>query len=204
MSGLTIAQHERSEHWHFRTQLFIQEADTIRTGKIVFLGNSITEGFDLEKYFSQTRPVNRGISGDHIDGLLERYDYSVLKLLPSKLYILIGINDIGAGDADSLILVNYKKLMTKIAATLPEKTVFIQSILPTTSEWSNCPVAQIQRLNRTIRDYSLHFGFNWINLYDKFVTEDHYLNPSLTSDGLHLNERGYDLWASILNEHGLK
>jgi len=100
---LCLAQHEKTEHWHDRTKLFISDLDSLSKGEIVFLGNSITEGFDLEKYFPDTVPINRGISGDHTDGLIERLEYSIITLEPSKLFILIGINDIGAGDNSSVI-----------------------------------------------------------------------------------------------------
>jgi lysophospholipase L1-like esterase len=204
LPAILVAQHKRSEYWHSRTAVFKNEAKTMDTNKVVFLGNSITEGFDLEKFFPETKPVNRGISGDHIDGLLERFDYSVQKLKPSKLFVMIGINDIGTGDSDSLILANYQKLLRKILKTLPNSRIYIQSILPTTSRWGNCPVDKIQRINESIREFSIRFGFKWIDLYSKFATTKGYLKDDYTIDGLHLSSKGYVYWAVILKKHGLK
>jgi lysophospholipase L1-like esterase len=174
------------------------------TSNVVFLGNSNTEGFDLEKFFSESKPVNRGISGDHIDGLLERFDDSVLKLKPSKLFVMIGINDIGAGDSDSLIQSNYQKLLRLILKSLPKTRVYIQSILPTTAIWANCPVEKIKRTNKFIQDFSTRFGFTWIDLYSKFATKEGYLINDYSIDGLHLNSKGYVNWSAILKNHGLK
>ena len=202
--ALLVAQHKRTDYWQSRTALFKKEAETMDTNKVVFLGNSITEGFDLEKFFPEDKPINRGISGDHIDGLLERFDYSVQKLVPSKLFVMIGINDIGTGDSDSLILGNYQKLLRKILKSLPNTRIYIQSILPTTEIWGNCPVDKIQRINNSIKDFSIRFGFNWIDLYSKFASSSGYLKKDYTIDGLHLSSKGYVYWAVILKKYGLK
>ena len=202
--ALLFAQHKRSDYWHTRNALFEKEAGTMDSNKVVFFGNSITEGFDLEKFFPETRPINRGISGDHIDGLIERFESSVLKLKPSRLFVMIGINDIGTGDSDSLILANYQKLLRLMLKSLPNTRIYIQSILPTTAVWGNCPVDKIQRMNGFIKDFSTRFGFNWIDLYSKFATKEGYLKEDYTIDGLHLSSVGYVYWAVILKKYGLK
>jgi lysophospholipase L1-like esterase len=202
--SLLVAQHKRSDYWFKRTELFKTEVQMLDTNKVVFLGNSITEGFDLEKYFPESKPINRGISGDHIDGVLERFDYSVSQLKPSKLFVMIGINDIGTGDPDSMIVSNYQKLLRKILKTLPDTKIYIQSILPTTAVWGNCPVDKIQRINGLIKEHSTRFGFNWIDLYSKYTTNEGYLKQDYTIDGLHLNSKGYVYWAVILKKYGLK
>jgi lysophospholipase L1-like esterase len=201
--SLISAQHTRSDYWQDRTSQFKKEAETMDTNKVVFLGNSLTEGFNLDKFFPESKPINRGISGDHIDGLLERFDHSVQNLKPSKLFVMIGINDIGTGDPDSLILSNYQKLLRKILKSLPDTRIYIQSILPTTSQWGNCPVDKIQRINTFIKDFSTRFGFNWIDLYSKFATKEGYLKKDYTNDGLHLNSKGYVYWSVLLKKYGL-
>ena len=192
------AQHARTEHWNKRNRQFFEEFQTIKPGKIVFLGNSITEGFDLNLFFPEFQPVNRGIVGDHIDGLLERIETSVFKLQPSKLFILIGINDIGAGDPDSLILSNYKLLFDTLSAKLSSTEIFIHSVLPTTKKWKNCPREKIVRLNEQIKQMTVIYNFTFINLYPLFSTKEGYLKENLTRDGLHLNLTGYKLWADLL------
>jgi hypothetical protein len=198
------AQHVRTDHWRERNQGFISELDTIKPGRIVFIGNSITEGFDLGRFFPHSNPINRGISGDHIDGLLERLETSVIRLKPSRLYVMIGINDIGAGDPDSLIMDNYRRLTAALGHSLPDSTVYFNSILPTTALWSNCPVDKIVRLNKKLRSLVKTFGFNWIDLYPLFDDGTGHLRAELTRDGLHLNETGYRVWVQVLEKTGLR
>ena len=71
----------------------------IGSGKIVFLGNSITEaGGDWNKRFvSANKIVNRGISGDITEGVLSRLD-EIIHYKPIAVFILIGINDIFNAD----------------------------------------------------------------------------------------------------------
>ena len=201
--GILMGQNERTEHWYERNQLFNQELSVSGPAKNVFLGNSITEGFDLEYFFPGIPVVNRGIAGDHIDGLLERLDNSVLKLKPARLYVLIGINDIGRSDPDSLILSRFTILLDSIS-TLPHSTeIYLTSILPTSSSWANCPPEKIIRLNQAIEKLSDKYKMNWLNLYPLYVSEDSSLKPELTSDGLHLNQAGYQIWANELNKTGI-
>ena len=201
--GILMGQDQRTEHWYERNQLFSQELSASGPGKNVFLGNSITEGFNLEHYFPGIPVVNRGIAGDHIDGLLERLGNSVLKLKPARLYLLIGINDIGRGDPDSLILSRFTTLLDSIA-TLPDSTeIYLTSILPTSSRWANCPPEKIIRLNQAMEKLSVKYNMNWLNLYPLYVLEDRSLKPELTTDGLHLNEAGYQIWANELNKTGI-
>lgn len=203
LSGNLLSQNQRTEHWQNRNQQFIREMSEPGTGNIVFLGNSITEGFDLQGYFPGVPAVNRGISGDHIDGLLERFDNSVRALRPAKLSVLIGINDIGRGDTDHLILARYTSLLDSISI-LPDSTeIYLTSILPTSSRWTNCPPGKIVRLNYAIEQLAGKYRMNWINLYPLFASKDNYLKPELTSDGLHLNQAGYEIWVDELNKTGI-
>ncbi len=105
----------------------------------VFLGNSITEGFDLEIYFPGYEIANRGIVGDHLDGLVERLDNSVLSLKPQKLFLMIGINDIGDRRSDEYLKEMFVTLIDTLIISLPETEIYLHSMLPTSPRWKNCP-----------------------------------------------------------------
>jgi lysophospholipase L1-like esterase len=202
-SGMINAQTERTMHWQQRNKQFNSEYHNLPEGRIIFLGNSITEGFDLNKYFPDEAPINRAIAGDHLDGLLERLDSSVVLLKPSRIYLLIGINDIGRGDVDSLILARYNMLLTRFHKDLPGTQIFVNSILPTSAKWSNCPREKIIRLNEQIQEMTESFQYNWINIYLLFAGPDGYIRDAFTNDGLHLNQAGYEVWSSQLQKTGL-
>lgn len=72
---------------------------------------------------------NRGVSGDTTFGVLERLD-EVTEGHPSKIFLLIGINDISRNFPDGQILQNYKEIISRIQKESPKTKVYIETILP--------------------------------------------------------------------------
>ena len=70
------------------------EVKDILNPNYVFLGDSITALYDLNKYYDGLPVVNSGISGETTDDIVKNLQDRVYKYNPSKVIILIGINDI--------------------------------------------------------------------------------------------------------------
>ena len=113
-----------SEHWIERCNDFLKEPRS--KGGIVFLGNSLTEFFNLS-VFGDTSIINRGIRGDFTEGLLKRID-EVISLQPSKLFIEIGINDIFEKVPLEEINDNYEKLIERIKKIVPKQRFIYNQI----------------------------------------------------------------------------
>ena len=60
---------------------------------IIFLGDSLTEWFELGKYFPGLAIINEGIAGDTTYGVLQRLE-AIIKKPAKKIFLMIGINDI--------------------------------------------------------------------------------------------------------------
>src|SRR5208283_263374 len=89
-TGFTNVWAERHAAW--------QRDTNNENGSVVFLGDSITQGWTaLAKVFPDFKVVNRGIGGDTTRGILYRLNADVLALKPAAVVLLIGINDIGLG-----------------------------------------------------------------------------------------------------------
>ncbi len=187
----------KTPHWHVCVQQFA--AEPIRPGCYLFLGNSITAAFDLARHFPGWPAVNRGIAADHIDGLLDRLEGSVFVQQPARLFLLIGINDIGRGCPLEHMQLLYAGLVDTLQLRLPECRFFLQAILPTTAKWKNCPPQTIRSMNHFIAALAQERRMTYVDLHAAMAdTSGDYLNPELTSDGLHLNETGYDIWREVL------
>ena len=195
VSSLFSQNRERTEHWQSRNQQFNIEMDSIGHPDNVFLGNSITEGFDLETFFPGHEFANRGIVGDHLDGLIQRLDNSALNLKPKKLFLMIGINDIGDKRSDEYLISMFIALVDTLVTSLPETDIYMHSILPTSPRWKNCPPDQIKRVNVFLELLAQENELVFINLYPHFMGDTKYINPDLTRDGLHPNQAGYQVWA---------
>src|SRR5690625_1633047 len=72
----------------------------IAKGQILFVGSSLMEQFPINE-FQQTLDkkliiYNRGVSGFITEGLLSVMDTCIFELVPSKIFINIGTNDIAS------------------------------------------------------------------------------------------------------------
>jgi len=171
-------------------------------GKIVFLGDSLTDICDWSELLNNNDIINRGISFDTTDGVLNRIS-EVTRLNPSKVFIMIGINDIGKGRSTKDIINNYKKILDYIKVNSKSTTIYVQSLLPinkdifkTTTKDEN-----IINLNKELVELCNSYGVKYINLYPLFVVDNNKLNPEYTVGGLHVNGKGYLVWKKAIAQY---
>jgi lysophospholipase L1-like esterase len=187
-----------SEHWQERLNEFRRQPRT--SGRIIFMGNSLTELFDLT-ILGDTTILNRGITGDFSEGLLKRLD-EVISLKPSKLFLEVGINDLVEHVSVREVTNNYKKIVEQVRLKSPDTQIFIQSLLPvkmtssffTSSEDVN---EVVKEQNKELKALASQLHVSFVNLYDNFVLSGE-INPRLTWDGVHLVDEGYAIWKGLL------
>ena len=77
------------------TMVSVKSEAPIPKGEIdvAFLGDSLTDGYDLEKYYPEFKTANRGIAGETTGGLESRLQVSVYDLKPKVCVMLIGANN---------------------------------------------------------------------------------------------------------------
>jgi lysophospholipase L1-like esterase len=163
----------------------------------IFLGNSITAGFDLH-VFRRLAMVNEGVGGDFTSDVLRRLP-KILDRNPARIFLMIGINDLLGGVPFSNIRRHYEKIITLIQSKSPETKLFIQSVLPTRLDSAfginnEDAMAKIGKLNTFLESYCKNNKLDFINLYPYFLGPDGRLDSALTTDGLHLSSAGYQLW----------
>ncbi len=188
------------DHYKKRTALF--EKEKVKEGSIVFLGNSITEGGDWKKLLNDSTAVNRGIGGDITFGLMQRL-HQVVRIKPSKLFLLIGINDLSKGIPEDVVLENIFLLITEIKKQTPATQIFVQSILPVNPSFKNFPKdyglqEQVNTINTQLSKIEARFGYKYVDLYNQFTDANGLLRSDLSTDGLHLNAAGYAHWVRVL------
>jgi lysophospholipase L1-like esterase len=193
---------------HYPQRIARFEKEPVITGRIIFLGNSITEIGKWDQLLGDSTVINRGISGDISFGVLKRLD-DIIKRQPSKLFIMIGINDIGKDIPDVVIADNYRKIITTVRAGSPSTKIIVQSILPVNPDVPNFPQhydkqEHILAANKLIRQVSEDLHCLYVNLHDLFIDSSGRLDAKYTIDGLHLNPRGegYGIWINELKKQG--
>ncbi len=180
-------------------------ADKKSEKDFVFLGNSITAGGNWAKLLDLPNAKNRGISGDITFGVLERLN-EVISGKPAKVFILIGINDISRNIPDSIILRNYKTIISRIRKGSKRTRIYFYTLLPVNSEFNKFKNhygkdKHILWLNEQIRNFK-DKQLTIIELYPQFIDGANHLRADLTKDGLHLNDAGYKIWCDFLKNEG--
>ena len=184
----------------------------IGKNKIVFLGNSITYSMrHWDKKFNVKNIVNRGISGDYSDGILERLD-EIIYYKPLAVFLLIGLNDFfddnttRPGRTPEYVAKNILTAAKTIKQGSPETKIFIQTIMPINNQqyldekpqvnflWPTYYPSVNQQINATNKILKENHEFEIIDLHPLYLNNDQSMKRELSIDGVHLNENGYNIW----------
>jgi lysophospholipase L1-like esterase len=164
--------------------------------KIVFIGDSITEGWGgAEPELFTNGYVNRGIAGQTTPQLLLRFYQDVIALKPRTVHIQAGTNDI-AGNTGPESPQDFKNnIMAMVElAKLYQIRVLLGAIPPARKyDWSPTvmPTAHILELNNWMKTYAQRRGITFVDYYAVLADKAGDFNPSLTPDGVHPNAAGF-------------
>lgn len=193
--------------YHFQKKSLFEELP-IRSGDIVFLGNSITDGCEWSELFSNPKIKNRGISADRTQWLLKRLD-PIVKGKPKKLFLMIGINDLAADVAPETIVANIKKLLERFAAESPRTKIYVQSILPVNGvdiksrfkkhRTQNERVVATNKMLRALCEGRKNTLY--VDLFPALADANGRLDKRYTNDGLHLMGAGYVAWKKAIEKY---
>lgn len=187
-------------HWTNRVNGFRMQNEPFQN--VVLLGDSITEGFDVGKYFPGRRVLNRGIGADVIGndlpetdnrGVLKRLNESVYDCSATDVFLLIGVNDFGSGRTPEVMEEGYRDILAQIKKEAPRVRVHVQSVLPTRDKYAKHN-ANIVDFNGRIKKLAEANGCDYIDLHALMIDDKAELKAEYTNDGLHLNEAAYRVW----------
>ncbi len=171
--------------------------------RIVFMGNSITEGWinTDPDFFSGKSYVNRGISGQTTPQMLVRFRPDVINLKPAVVVILAGTNDIAGNTGPSTLEMIMDNLISMAELAKANKIkVVLSSVLPAFDyPWKPGmqPVEKIAALNAMIKNYADQNGIVYLDYYSAMADERKGLPKELSGDGVHPNKKGYDVMAPL-------
>ena len=205
LTGINSAQSKTKYSPYYLHSKSMFESLPNTSGEIIFLGNSITDGCNWTELFQDLRVKNRGISGDVTEGILNRLD-EVTESNPSKVFIMIGINDLARGKSKKEILDNYKIIVDRIIQASPKTEIYIESILPVNEKYGRfknhySKADSIVSLNNNLENLAKEKGQTYVDLYSSFVDNNGKLKDEFTEDGLHINGDGYQLWKSLVEKY---
>ena len=164
----------------------------------LFLGDSITYYYDLDKYYEGLPVVNSGISGDTTEDILNDMKGRVFDYNPSKVFLLIGTNDLIHDISVDDIVSNIEKIIDEINSNKPQTQIYVESVYPVNDNLDEDMVDvrnndDIMKINEKVKEYCDKNDYIYINMYDKLLDDDGNFNEEYTDDGLHPNSRGYEV-----------
>ena len=180
------------------------ERYTYNKESIVFLGDSITSRCDLDKYFPSHNIYNSGIAGNMTKNILENMENRVFVYNPTKVFILIGTNDLVYSGLDNDgIKNNIEEIINKIYEKNSNTKIYLESIYPVNTSLNKEIVEtrtndNIKDLNNKIEKICDNNKCTYINMYDNLTDKNGNMKRIYTVDGLHLNKIGYKVVANKL------
>ncbi|MDR3752737.1 MAG: GDSL-type esterase/lipase family protein [Terracidiphilus sp.] len=192
---------------HFKEANAMLGAAKTGEDRVVFMGDSITQGWKLDQSFPGKPYVNRGISGQTTPQMLIRFRQDAIDLKPKVVVILAGTNDI-AGNTGPMTLEQTEGNIASMAelAAANGIRVVLCSVLPAYDyHWAPglTPAPKIAQVNAWLRDYAAQKGYVYVDFYSAMKDERGGLPATLSADGVHPLPAGYAVM-SPLAEAGIE
>jgi lysophospholipase L1-like esterase len=173
---------------------------------LYFVGDSITDWWSNPRYgekiwtreFSGWNPGNFGISGDRTQHVLWRLQNGELEGVKPKLFVMmIGTNNLGTHTNEQIVAGN-AAILKELQRTNPQAKVLLLGIFPRASKTSDKPTTRIPVINKELEKLADGKNVLFMDLAPKFLDADGNLPKETFPDGLHPNDKGYEIWAEAI------
>jgi lysophospholipase L1-like esterase len=177
-----------------------------RSPKLVFIGDSITHGWEnagqqvWERHFAKYDAVDLGFSGDRTENVLWRLQHGELDgIKPKAVVMMIGTNNTGDRQEDPrTTAAGIKRLLDEIRARLPESKILLLAIFPRDEQPTSRLRQLNDRVNGLISGYADGRQVVFLNINESLANPDGTLSRDVMPDLLHLSDKGYGLWAKSI------
>jgi lysophospholipase L1-like esterase len=188
--------------WASRLDGFrLQDAKSPATpGGTLFVGSSSIDFWKtLDADFGSSHPINRGIAGAELSDCVELFSELVAPYAPSRIVLYAGDNDLAAGKSPEQVAAELNSFLAKVSEKLPGTKVAYISIKPSPSRRALLP--KIDKSNRLARSLSARYPqMTYIDVYSPMLDPTGAPRADLfRADALHMNEKGYAIWARQLH-----
>lgn len=208
--AVQTAQAQQNDDWpnlkKYREANARLNAPAANEQRVVFMGNSITEGWINQRpEFFKGRPyINRGIGGQTTPQMLIRFRADVVALRPKVVVLLCGINDIAGNTGPSTLEMIEDNIasMTEIALANNIKVV-LSSVLPAYDfPWrpNMEPAPKVMALNKWIKAYAAQKKVVYLDYFSAMVDERNGMKSIYHTDEVHPNKAGYAVMEPLVEQ----
>jgi lysophospholipase L1-like esterase len=165
---------------------------------IVFTGSSSVRLWkSLEESFPEHQIINTGFGGSQTSDLLLHLNSLVLKYKPVKVFIYEGDNDISAKKKPKHIIQTTNKIIQEIRNQNPSTQIVLISAKPSISRWRLR--GKYKRLNKKFQGLSKEDMYlSYVDVWNPMLDGRKLKKDIFISDGLHMNQKGYDIWYTAM------
>ena len=192
---------------HDRNVELAQRAKDNANARLVFLGDSITQGWESvpaiwAHEFAAYSPLNLGVSGDRTEHVLWRLEQGAYdRLRPSLFVIMIGTNNTGHRmDPPADIAAGVQEILAQLKRRYPMARLALLAIFPRGEKPDDPARANNNAVNALLVPIAKQAGAEWLDITRAFVDSNGLLSKTLMPDLLHPNSRGYEVWANAIRD----
>ena len=180
----------KEDYYNAKIEMYAEQNKSLTDYEVdvTFVGDSLTDGYDLEKFYPQYKTLNRGIGGDTTFGVEKRLKVTLYDVKPKVAVMLIGANNV------STMFENYEKILISFKENLPQTKIVLLSLTSMGGEhWGKNN--QLSAFNNVkIKMLAEKYGFEFVDLYSPLLNiEDNEIYDEYTTDGGHLTPKGYEV-----------
>ena len=198
-SSVTVPESEAVDDSYFADAVFVGDSRTE--------GLKMYSGLDSSQFFSSVGMDVDKVFTDQVvslNGQLLTVAQALEQASYSKVYIMLGINELG-WVYESVFADNYARIIDTIRESHPDATIYVQSILPV-SQWKDgsndiYTNANVVRLQKALVAMCEEKGVNYVNVAEGIQDEQGYLPSESTQDGVHLTPEYCQRWMDYLKTH---
>jgi lysophospholipase L1-like esterase len=166
--------------------------------RIVMLGDSITRAGEWESLLHLHKVINRGVAGYSTGDVLREVNETIA-LKPTKIFLMIGINDLLRGSSFEQTFQTYSTIINRLQGSGAK--IYVQSTLECARNYCGETTDAVKELNAKVKKLASSLQLTYIDLNAGLANAEQGLLPQFTHDGLHLSKLAYQYWAEQLKLH---
>jgi lysophospholipase L1-like esterase len=175
---------------------------------LLFVGDSITDqwstkGSDVWKtHFTRWNPANFGVGGDRTENVIWRITNGELDgFSPKVMVLMIGTNNTHSNSAEDIVA-GIRKIIDITRQKSPEAKVLLLAVFPREprmrdGELYKMPSEKVREINRMLPALADGNKVRFLDIGHNFIVDGR-IPKDIMPDGLHLTQKGYELWAKAI------